>query len=69
MPTLRLTPSTYQFSNTTYLSISNASNMYENTDSDTYATITNNQTGTTSYYLYIRGFDFSQLPSEAVVTD
>ena len=69
MPTLRLTPSTYQFSNTTYLSISNASNMYENTDSDTYATITNNQTGTTSYYLYIRGFDFSQLPNEAVVTD
>ena len=43
--------------------------MYENTDSDTYATITNNQTGTTSYYLYIRGFDFSQLPNEAVVTD
>lgn len=67
MPTARLVPSSYSLSNTSYLSISNAANMYANTDSDTYATITNSQTGTTSYYLYIRGFDFSTIPSNAII--
>ena len=69
MPTIRLTPSTYYLSSTAYLSVSNAANMYTDTDSETYATVTNSQTGTTSYYLYIRGFDFSQVPGNAVVTD
>ena len=67
MATARLVASTYYLSSTTYLSISNTSNMYTNTDSDTYATVTNSQTGTTSYYLYIRGFNFSAIPSGAVI--
>ena len=69
MPTVRLVPSTYYLSNTTYLSISNAANMYANTDSTTYATVTNSRTSTTSYYLYIRGFNFNAVPSDAIVSD
>ena len=46
MATIRLVPSTYYLSNSNYLSVSGASNMYTNTDSDTYATITNSRTST-----------------------
>lgn len=67
MATIRLIPSTYYLSNSNYLSVSNAANMYTNTDSDTYATVTNSQTGTSSYYIYIRGFNFSAIPSGAVI--
>lgn len=67
MATARLVPSTYYFSNTTYLSLSNEANMYTNTDSETYATVTNSQNGTTSYYIYIRGFNFDSLPSGAII--
>lgn len=67
MPTIRLIPSTYYLSSTSYLSVSNAANMYTNTDSDTYATVTNSQNGTTSYYIYLRGFNFSDIPSGAII--
>jgi len=67
MATIRLVPSTYYLSSNTYLSVSNAANMYHNTDNTTYATVTNSQTGTTSYYIYIRGFNFDSLPSGAIV--
>ena len=67
MATARLIPSTYYLSSSTYLSVSNAANMYANTDSDTYATVTNSQTGTTSYYIYLRGFNFGSIPSNAVI--
>ena len=53
MATLRLIPSTYAVSNSSYLSVSNASNMYNNTDNtSSYATVTNSRQSTTSYYLY-----------------
>ena len=67
MPTIRLVPSTYYLSSSTYLSVSNAANMYTNTDSETYGTVTNSQTGTTSYYIYLRGFNFEDVPSNAVI--
>lgn len=67
MATARLIPSTYYLSNSTYLSVSNASNMYNNTDNDSYATVTNSRTSTTSYYIYIRGFNFSAIPSNAII--
>ena len=67
MATIRLIPSTYYLSSSTYLSVSNAANMYANTDSDTYATVTNSQSGTTSYYTYLRGFNFDDIPSSAVI--
>lgn len=66
MATIRLTPSTYYLSSS-YLSISSASNMYTNTDSTTYATITNSRTRTTSYYTYIRGFNFDDVPDDAII--
>lgn len=67
MTTIRLVPSTYAVSNTSYLSVSNASNMYTNTDSTTYATITNTNASTSSRYLYLRGFNFNSVPSNAIV--
>ena len=68
MPTIRLIPSTYAVSSTSYLSVSNASNMYHNTDNTTYATITNTNASTSSRYLYLRGFNFDDIPSNAEVT-
>ena len=67
MATIRLVPSTYAVSSTTYLSVSNSSNMYTNTDSTNYATITNTYASTSSRYLYLRGFNFSDVPSDAEV--
>lgn len=68
MPTARLIPSTYYLSSTSYLSVSNANNMYNNTDNDSYATVTNSRTSTTSYYIYLRGFNFDDIPAAAVVS-
>lgn len=69
MATIRLTPSTYYLSNSSYLSVSNANNMYDDTDSTNYATIQNTRTSTSSYYIYLRGFNFDDVPSNAVVSD
>ena len=68
MATIRLVPSTYYLSNSSYLSVSNASNMYNNTDNDTYATVKNSRTSTSSYYIYLRGFNFDDIPSAAIVS-
>ena len=67
MATIRLIPSTYSLSNTEYLSVSNASNMYNNTDNTTYATVTNSKTKTSSYYIYLKGFNFDDIPNNAVI--
>lgn len=67
MAIIRLIPSTYAVSSASYLSVSNESNMYSNTDSTTYATITNTYASTSSRYLYIRGFNFSSVPADAVI--
>lgn len=70
METIRLIPSTHSLSNSNYLSISNADNMYTNTDSITAGTCTHNRASTNStYYLYLRGFNFSDVPSNATVSD
>lgn len=68
MATIRLIPSSYSLSNSNYLTVSDASNMYANTDSTNYATITNRQSGTTTYYIYVKGFNFSDIPSNAIVS-
>lgn len=67
MAVIRLIPSTYAVSSTSYLSVSNASNMYTNTDSTTYATITNTYSSTSSRYLYLRGFNFDDIPNGAII--
>lgn len=68
MATIRLVPSTYYLSNTQYLSVTNANNMYHNTDSTTYATVYNSRTQTSSYYIYLRGFNFDDVPDAAIVS-
>lgn len=67
MPTARLIPSAYYLSSSSYLSVSNADNMYTDTDSTTYATVTNSRQSTSSYYIYLRGFNFDAIPSAAVI--
>ena len=69
MATIRLIPSTYHLSNSSYLSVSNANNMYANTDSTNYATVYNSRTQTSSYYIYLRGFNFDDIPNNAIVSD
>lgn len=69
MATIKLTPSTYYLSNSSYLSVSNASNMYDDTNSTNYATVYNSRTQTSSYYIYLRGFNFDDIPDAAVVSD
>ena len=69
MATIRLIPSTYYLSSSSYLSISDANNMYANTDSTNYATITHTRASTSKvYYVYLRGFNFDDVPSNATVT-
>ena len=67
MATIRLVPSSYSVSNSSYLSVSSASNMYNNTDNDTYATVTNSRSSTSSYYFYLSGFNFDDVPSDAKI--
>ena len=67
MAIARLVPSTYYLSNSSYLSVANAANMYSNTDDDSYATVTNSRTSTTSYYIYLRGFNFDAIPDGAII--
>lgn len=69
MATIRLVPSASAVSSASYASISDASNMYTNTDSTTYGTFTHNRASTSNtYYGYLRGFNFSDVPSSAVVS-
>ena len=41
--------------------------MYSNTDDTSYATVTNSRASTSSYYIYLRGFNFSAIPEGAIV--
>jgi len=68
MATIKLIPSTYYLSNSSYLSVSNASNMYSDTSDGSYGTVTNSRASTTSYYIYLRGFNFDDIPSDAEVS-
>ena len=69
MPTIRLVPSTYYRNNSSYVSVTNESNMYTNTDSTTYASVQNTRSSTSNtYYCYVRGFNFDDVPSDAIVS-
>lgn len=67
MATVRLVASTYSVSNNA-VTVSDPSNMYTNTDSDTYATATHTSASTSSYYVYLKGFNFGAIPTGAEVT-
>ena len=69
MATIRLVPSTYAVSNSSYAKVTDASNMYHNTDNTTHATLQNTRNSTSNtYYVYIRGFNFDSVPSDAIVS-
>lgn len=68
MATIRLIPSTYYVNNSSYVTVTNDTNMYTNTDSTTYASVQNTRNSTSNtYYCYIRGFNFSSVPADATV--
>lgn len=69
MATIKLVPSTYYRNNSSYVTVTNSSNMYTNTDSTTYASVQNTRNSTSNtYYCYLRGFNFSDVPSNATVS-
>lgn len=70
MATIRLIPSAYSTSNSSYATVySGETNMYNNTDhTSNYASLRGrNQNSTTAYYIFIRGFNFDDVPSNAHV--
>lgn len=70
MATIRLVPSNYSRSNTSYVTVSNETNMYNNTDhTSNYTTCRGrNRNSSTPYYAFINGFNFDDVPSNATVT-
>ena len=68
MATIRLVPSElYNAAGTSRLTVSNASNAYTNTDSTTYATVNNIYASTLNRYIYLRGFNWDAVPSDAII--
>lgn len=66
MATAKLTASAYYVSSA-YLSLTDEQNLYTDTSSTTYATLTNTDKSTSYYYFYLRGFDIGSIPSNATV--
>lgn len=69
MAILRLIPSILYNASSSYLTVSNASNAYTDTDSTTYATIDNTYASTTNRYVYLQGFNWDDIPSGAIIND
>ena len=68
MAIARLVPSElYNAAGTSYLTVSNASNAYTNTDSTTYATVNNTYASTTNRYVYLQGFNWDAVPADAII--
>lgn len=68
MPTVKLVASSYSVTGTVVVN-QNETTLYEDTDnSSNPARITHTTSGTSSYYLYLKGFNFSDIPSNAVVS-
>lgn len=70
MATARLVPSSYGRSSTSRVTVTNPDNMYMNTDdTSSYCTLRGrNQNSSTAYYVFISGFNFSSIPSNATVS-
>jgi len=66
MATIKLTPSTLANSNS-QLTVTNSSNALTDCSSTNYATITNTNNSTSNRYIYLRGFNFNDVPSGATV--
>ena len=68
MATITLHPTQVNNAASQYLTITDASNMYTDTSSTTYATIQNTNASTSSRYIYLKGFNFGDVPSNAEVS-
>lgn len=68
MATARLVASTYAVTGTVVVD-QNETSLYTNTDNNSNPSrITHTTSSTSSYYLYLRGFNFSAIPSNAIVS-
>lgn len=70
MATARLVASSYSTSNASYATVySGETNLYQNTSNTSYASLRGrNRNSTTAYYIFIKGFNFGSIPSNATVT-
>lgn len=71
MATIRLIPSSYGRSNTNYVTVSDDTNMYNNTDhTSNYCTLRGRagRSSNSTYYAFINGFNFGDVPAGATVT-
>lgn len=69
MATIRLVPSAYTRSSTSRVTVTNPENMYYNTDhTASNCSIRGRNSSSNTYYCFIHGFDFTQVPSNANVT-
>ena len=68
MAIARLVPSIlYNQAGDYYLEVSNENNAFTNTDSDTYATVENVYSSTSNRYVYLQGFNWDAIPSNAII--
>ena len=70
MPVVKIVPSHYDRSNTSYVTVTNAANMYHDTDhTANYASLRGRggRSSNSTYYAFINGFDFSVIPPIATV--
>ena len=68
MATMKLHPTQLNNDASSYTTVTNESNMYTDTSSTTYATIQNTNASTSNRYLYLKGFNFDDLPDGAEVS-
>lgn len=69
MATIRLVPSAYTRSSTSRVTVTNDTNMYYNTDhTSAYCSIRGRNSASYTYYCFIHGFNFDDVPSNAIVT-
>lgn len=71
MAVIRLVPSAYSGSNANYVTVTNPENMYNNTDhTGSYCTLRGRagRSSNSTYYAFIHGFNFDDVPSNATVS-
>lgn len=69
MATIRLIPSAYTRSSTSRVTVTNPTNMYDNTDDTSdYCSIRGRNSSSYTYSCFIHGFNFDDVPSNATVT-
>lgn len=67
MATAKLTPSSY-YVTSSYLTLLDETNMYDDISSTDYSTLTNTSVSTSYFYFYLRGFNISDIPRNAIVS-